>query len=85
MEIRKLPAADRPREFYLYEVQGSGVLPLDMLRYDSAWPADQQSVSRMSGGFLMDRQAQPRRTIRLGSYRRPTVDRWNSFGWTVLD
>ena len=82
METRKLPAADRPREFYLYEVQGSGVLPVDMLRYDSAWPADQESVGRMS---TSRGHAEGPRRIRLASYHRPTNDRWKSFGWTVLD
>ena len=72
MEIRKLPADDRPREFYRYEVQGVGLFPIDMLRYDSAWPADSESV-----------EAQGRRTVRLSSYRQPTIDRWSSFGWTV--
>ena len=82
MEIRKLPAADRPREFYLYEVQGSGVLPVDMLRYDSAWPANQEAVSRMSTAQRPDGGP---RAVRLASYHRPTVDRWKSFGWQVLD
>ena len=80
MEIRKLAPVERPREFYLYRVQGSGKLPLDMLRYDSAWPADQESVSRMS---TPRGQGEERRTIRLASHHRPTVDRWRSFGWVV--
>ena len=80
MEVRKLAAPDRPREFYLYEVQGSGVLPLDMLRYDGAWPANSEAVDSMRPPSAMER-----RTIRLASYRRPTVDRWKSFGWVVVD
>ena len=82
MEIRKLPAVDRPREFYRYEVQGVGPFPLDMLRYDSAWPANQGSVD----GMVTARgHAEGRRIITLASYHRPTVDRWSSFGWTVLN
>ena len=82
MEVRKLAAPDRPREFYLYEVQGSGAFPLDMLRYDSAWPADSEGVSVM---VTRHGHAEGRRTIRLESYHRPTVDRWQSFGWLVVD
>jgi hypothetical protein len=82
METRKLQAVDRPREFYRYEVQGIGGFPIDMLRYDSAWPTDSESASRM---VTSRAHAEGRRTIRLASYHRPTVDRWSSFGWTVLD
>ena len=82
MEVRKLAAPDRPREFYLYEVQGSGVLPLDMLRYDSAWPANSEAVSSMSPPRG---HAEERRTIRLASYRPPTDGRWRSFGWVVVE
>ena len=82
MEVRKLAAPDRPREFYRYEVQGVGPFPLDMLRYDSAWPANQESASRMVTGR---REPEGRRIITLASHHHPTEDRWSSFGWTVLN
>jgi hypothetical protein len=46
-----------------------------MLRYDSAWPADQESVSYMD--------AKGRRRIKLCSYALPTPERWSSFGWRI--
>ena len=75
METRKLPAADRPREWYRYHVTGVGNVPMDMLRYDAAYPLGSYSVSRILGT--------ERRTVELASYRKPTVDRWASFGWVV--
>jgi len=82
MEIRKLPAIDRPREIYQYEVHGFGMFPMDMLRYDTCWPADSEAVSRM---ITSRGHAEERRTVALRSYSRPTLDRWTSFGWIVLD
>ena len=75
MEVRKLAAIDRPREWYRYSVTGVGDVPIDMLRYDAAYPCVSDSVSRMRGT--------ERRTVEMASYRKPTVDRWASFGWTV--
>jgi hypothetical protein len=56
-------------------VAGVGAFPIDMLRYDSAWPADQESVSYMD--------AKGRRRIKLCSYALPTPERWSSFGWRI--
>ena len=87
MEVTKLAARARPSEFYQYEVQGSGMLPLDMLWFDSTWPADSQAVALMLTARLRARtgsQDEERRTIRLASYSRPTVSRWRSFGWLVV-
>jgi hypothetical protein len=84
MQTTKLAAADRPRELYRYKVTGTGHFPIDMLRYDCAYPASQEAVSTIGA----DRpRAQvlgaERRTVELRSHHRPTVDRWASFGWTV--
>ena len=77
MNVTKLAAADQPREFYKYTVEGVGYFPFEMLRYDSAWPAGSEAVSRLP--------QLENRCIRLCSYRPPTVDRWRSFGWIVQD
>ena len=83
METTKLPAADRPRERYRYKVSGSGYFPVDMLRYDCAYPASSADVSAM--GANSPRIDVERRTVELRSYHRPTPDRWLSFGWVVED
>lgn len=81
VEVRKmikhvLSPADRPRALYEYVVAGRTQFPVDMLRYDGAWPADQESTS-----YLL---ASPgHRRIRLHSYREPTPARWESFMWRV--
>lgn len=63
--------------YWTYSVSGSGAFPIDMLRYDGAFPA-QSSDSRM----IRDTE---QRTINLASHaHRPTVARWASYGWTVL-
>jgi hypothetical protein len=82
METTKLPAADRPREVYRYKVTGIGHFPTDMLRYDAAYPSNSDAVSALTSFRPGERG---RRTVELRSHRRPTVDRWSSFGWTVLD
>ena len=83
MEITKLAAADRPRERYRYKVNGTGTFPIDMLRYDCAYPASSEAVSAMGVGYPRDESA--RRTVELLSHHRPTIDRWRSFGWLVVN
>ena len=79
--VEKLPAPDRPKAIYRYVVSGFGTFPFDMLRYDAAWPADQEST------FHMERPpgatGNSQRSVKLTSYRPPTPGRWNSFGWQV--
>ena len=82
METRKLAAADRPRALYIYDVEGVGSFPLDMLRYDAAWPHNSESVSQMS---TSRGHAEGRRVVGLVSHHRPTVERWKSFGWLVVE
>lgn len=73
-----------------YTVSGTGRFPVDMLRYDCAWPADPAAVERISWSLdeqrrraSFDKTAQP---IRLASMMHsPTVDRWRSFMWFVSD
>jgi hypothetical protein len=73
----KLSASDRPTELYEYYVSGRGGFPFDMLRYDGAYPAGSGDAE------LLGRQAREIRSVKLFSYRPPTLERWSSFGWTV--
>lgn len=69
----------------VFEVEGSGFFPIDMLRYDSCWPYSQEDVSGISCTY----ELQPMRRVKLCRIVRnknlmPTGDRWASFGWTFL-
>lgn len=65
-----------------YTVQGAGHFPLDMLRYDESFPQNSEDV-----GKIDDRIVQ--RSVNLvhkGAEKDwwPTVERWESFGWRIL-
>ena len=72
-ELYRIDASDRPKVLYEYRVSGKGVFPLDMLRYDAAYPA---------GDFHQGLDVRER-SITLRSYLPPTIARWKSFGWIV--
>jgi len=73
----RLRADERPKTIYEYYVTGSGEFPFDMLRHDSCWPATGMDV------VLIDRHERQLRSIKIRSYRKPTIDRWSSFTWSV--
>lgn len=65
----------------IFDVDGDGRFPLDMLRYDSCFPRDDVvGLIGVDGG---------RRTVRMACYHKLksksyiTPARWESFGWTV--
>lgn len=59
-------------------VEGSGPFPLDMLRYDKAFPRTEQDANVAQGSRI-------RRSVTLlsSSLSAPTHARWESFGWKV--
>jgi len=63
-----------------FMVEGSGVFPADMLRYDQAWA--------ITGLGNTEDFLQPRRSVvlatRMSSSKVPTKGRWESFGWKVV-
>ena len=68
-------------------VEGRGLFPLDMLRYDACFPSDFKAVAGIGspacGPGRHEREVklcQPRQTA---TERQVTVDRWKSFGWVV--
>ena len=62
-----------------YGAVGSGEFPVDMLRYDRCWPAEE------AGSYELARDAAaPRRMVLLHSHQQPTEARWLSFGWRVV-
>ncbi len=85
----------------LFQVRGHDLDGLiDMMRYDRVTPATQSDVSlmnrlqfqvfrslrgdRLNAGDLEDVVITMKAFTELKSWS-PTVDRWRSFGWTVLD
>ena len=71
-----------------FEVRGSSNFPTDMLRYDSCYPASQESVSEMA--YSTFRRSEPNTTFVVRLKHRddtknwkPTEGRWHSFGWRV--
>jgi hypothetical protein len=70
------------RTWYRYTVRGYGSFPIDMLRYDCAFPAG-ESVSHImtSSRFGSHEDVHD---VELIGVRRPTDARWSSFGWTVV-
>jgi len=69
--------AAAPKQFE-FTVTGTGQFPVDMLRYDSCWPATESDSTRLGGGPVMEP-----RSVTVRGLRRPTVGRWKSFGWSV--
>jgi hypothetical protein len=75
-------------DHFEYAVEGVGDFPLDMLRHDRAYPADQESVAAIMAGLRWAASRKRSREpllVRLVSDRAPTSERWRSFGWIVRD
>ena len=72
---------------YVYKVMGQGPFPVDMLRYDCAYPARGNDVSVLEASiasqFVAGTGRRDRREVQLVSHREPTKDRWASFQWYV--
>lgn len=66
------------QKIYDYEVAGRGSFPLDMLRYDCAWPAREAELPRLTYSLEL-------RQIKIRSNKAPTEDRWASFGWRIIN
>jgi hypothetical protein len=63
-------------KLYKFVVEGSGAFPVDMLRYDRCTPCDAEDVDWC---FAVE----GKRSAMMVSTQHPTVERWNSFGWSV--
>jgi hypothetical protein len=67
---------------YEFTVSGSYPFPLDMLRYDRCWPKSQDDVSSMMANSRHTIGGQSK--VTMVGLRRPTIDRWSSFGWKLV-
>jgi hypothetical protein len=60
-------------------VEGKGIFPVDMLRWDQAAPVYPNDAANIL-------EPRARRTVRLNCYvRSATNARWESFGWNVIE
>lgn len=72
-----------------FTVEGKYPFPVDMLRYDACWPKTSDDATQLAEAM----RYVPRRTnldkvrqVKLvtNAAERPTVGRWESFGWKVV-
>lgn len=74
-----------------YTVEGLWPFPLDMLRHDGSYPAtadDQEKIERLSRACTIDGfglSAKVRIQLRKGWSGLPNDERWQSFGWKVVE
>lgn len=78
-----------------FTVEGHGIFPVDMLRYDNCHPVDGLSCDRITltrdnataEEYMAPRRIEMVRYVLAGSSKEsqaPTEGRWASFGWVVL-
>jgi len=80
-----------------FAVKGRGQFPFDMLRYDVCFPSTSEDVSYLDkqyeyhnvsdlpGGSRHEVERTVHLTMLSQNKNGPTVDRWKSFGWAVID
>lgn len=68
-----------------FEVVGTGTFPIDMLRYDGAFPYQSSDAALIEAAMLGEQRIanDPYRIRLTGHYHAPTAARWRSFGWLV--
>ncbi len=69
--------------FYTYTVSSKFDFPIDMLRYDCAYPISADDAASLAESIRGEHKKII--SINLGSHREPTSERWSSFLWTVTD
>lgn len=85
MEIRRLSADERPKKMYTYKVTGTGQFPIDMLRYDCAWPKHESDARLFDTKYDNAEERRAVKVIELQSFHEPTRARWASFMWKVIE
>jgi hypothetical protein len=69
-----------------FTVTGTGPFPIDMLRHDCCYPVDADDSDTIESSFDSFADGKRiKRKITLVSHTHPTVERWNDFGWSVVD
>lgn len=78
-----------PRDRFAYTVILTYAFPVDMLRYDCAWPDSSEDarliIESQDATFMRDRRHNgPPVKVRIVGTKHPTFDRWSSFGASVV-
>jgi len=78
-----------PRDRFSYTVVLTYAFPVDMLRYDCAWPDCSEDarliIASQDPEFMRKaRRDGPPVKVRIVGVKHPTFDRWSSFGATVI-
>jgi hypothetical protein len=71
-----------------FTVAGTGRFPIDMLRYDGCYPLEGKDAAKIENSFdLQARREMGRYEVELVTHspNGPTIERWNSFMWGVVD
>ena len=70
---------------YTYKVSGKAPFPVDMLRYDQAFPRHEDQSHLITSEFdpFVAPPTGAVMTVELGGLRPPTFGRWESFGWSA--
>jgi len=64
------------KKTYRVTVEGAFTFPIDMLRYDAAYPASERDSACIT--------AEGKRQVTVRMPNAPTEGRWNSFAWKVV-
>lgn len=67
----------------VFEVQGSGEFPLDMLRYDNCVPYTGSDSTSIKDDERAQRVVKLCRFFIVGGRKEPEMRRWESFGWRI--
>lgn len=69
-------------------VEGTGMFPHDMLRYDRCWPASSNDAANLAwdeGEMPLERRQIELEFQHMNHFdQRPTAARWLRFGWRVV-
>ena len=65
-----------------FTVEGPHDFPVDMLRYDGCWPRTSEDAVAITRDV---RDGKLHRVTLISHHRPPTVARWKSFGWDVVE
>ena len=66
-------------KFKTFIVEGTGVFPIDMLRFDACYPRTSADIVKISSIGMR------RVELRTHATHSPTPDRWNLFLWSVVN
>ncbi len=82
----------RNRQYaHTFTVEGAFAFPIDMLRHDACWPLTETDSDAIADDHLgeINVTRSRKRKVTLTRVARmhwaPTVNRWESFGWKVIE